>query len=87
MNPINFRTLLLGALMSAAISLAGCRAQECTQMTECCAEITGLDGVGQACGAMSESTSNPDTCASVTQTIRFMLEDRKKPIPQACQAR
>lgn len=56
-------------------------------MTECCAEITGLDGVGQACGAMSESTSNPDTCASVTQTIRFMLEDRKKPIPQACQAR
>jgi len=48
------------------------------------AEIQGMDGVGNACGSLTESTKNPDTCRSVLDTMKFMLEDRKKPVPAVC---
>ena len=53
-------------------------------MTECCAEIQGMEGVGQSCGSLTESTKNPDTCRAVLDTVKYMLEDRKKPVPAVC---
>ena len=63
----------------------GCEAAECTQMRQCCKAMTQVDGMGQACGALAEGTQDPATCNSVTQTVRFMLADRKMPLPQACE--
>ena len=78
-------TIAAMALLLGMLTLtSACKPKECTRMTECCAEIQGMDGVGNACGALTESTKNPDTCRSVLDTVRFMLEDRKKPVPAVC---
>ena len=63
----------------------GCKDAECSRMLECCAEVQDLDGLGQACGPLAEQTTNPDSCRSVTETVRYMLKDREKPIPASCQ--
>lgn len=64
---------------------SGCRSSECSAMSACCGEVRGMEGLGEACGPLAEQTTNPDSCRSVTETVRYMLKDRKKPIPTSCQ--
>lgn len=78
-------SLLLVVLGLLVPGLTGCKSSECARMAACCAEVEGLKGVGESCGTLAEETANPDTCRAVTRTVRFMLEDRDKPIPQICQ--
>ena len=73
-------------LLLLALPLAGCEAKACAQMRQCCKVMAQVDGMGQACGALAEGTKDPATCKSVTQTVRFMLADRKMPLPKACEA-
>lgn len=63
----------------------GCKDSECTKMLQCCAQVKDVDGIGQACGPLADQTTNPDSCRSVTKTVRYMLKDRKQDIPLACQ--
>ena len=81
-------SLLLAALAlsSCLVGLSACKASECQQMLACCDAIADLPGVGpRACGSIAEGTKDPQTCRVVKQTARYMLEDRKNPIPAACQ--
>lgn len=77
-----FQSALL--LWMLATVTPGCKDAECSKMLECCAEVQGLDGLGQACGPLAEQTTNPDSCRSVTDTVRYMLKDRQKPVPAVC---
>lgn len=76
--------ILMWASVALVVTTTGCKPAECTRMTECCAEIQGMEGVGQSCGSLTESTKNPDTCRAVLDTVKYMLEDRKKPVPAVC---
>lgn len=68
------------------LGLSACRASECQQMLSCCDAIRDMPGVGpRACSTIAEGTKDPQTCRVVKQTARYMLEDRKKEIPAACQ--
>lgn len=85
MKKTSLSTRAVVLLLSLTVMFASaCKPAECARMTECCAEIQGMDGVGNACGSLSESTRNPDTCRAVLDTVKFMLEDRKKPVPAMC---
>lgn len=77
--------LISGAwLILFGVISSGCKPDECTRMMECCGQVRDMEGVGKACGPMAESARDPNTCRSINQTIRYMLEDRKKPIPAVC---
>lgn len=70
------------------VCASGCRSSECSAMSACCGAVQGLDGMeglGEACGPLAAQTTNPDSCRSVTETVRYMLKDRKQPIPTSCQ--
>lgn len=79
--------LALGlALMGVVVGLSACKADECQRMMACCAAVKDMEGVGpRACGPLAEAARDPDTCRSVNQTVRFMLEDRKQPVPEVCE--
>ena len=48
-------TIAAMALLLGMLTLtSACKPKECTRMTECCAEIQGMDGVGNACGSLTE---------------------------------
>ena len=53
-------------------------------MRTCCKVVAGVEGMGQACGALAEGTDDPATCKSVRQNIRYMLTDRKQEVPPSC---
>lgn len=72
-------------MLLLAASSAGCKAADCDQMIQCCQSVKDMDGLGSACGPLAEGTSDPNTCRSVTMTVRLMLEKRGKDIPLACQ--
>ncbi len=81
----DWRSPLLAAIAAGALMFAsGCKAEECVQMHACCGEVKGMKGLGQACGPLTESTKEPDTCRSVTETVRYMLEDRGAEVPLSC---
>lgn len=71
-------------LSLCVFALAGCRAEECAQMSQCCVQIQGEEGVGEACGPLAEQTTNPDSCRTVRETVVFMLEKKGRPVPAAC---
>lgn len=73
---LGFVSLFLGA---------GCKDSECSAMVSCCQQVKDLDGVGQACGPLAEQARDPQTCRDIKRTIHYMLQDRKQPIPAACQ--
>ena len=73
-------------LVSLAISL-GCRAAECRQMASCCDVVAEMEiqGLGGACADLATSTRDPQNCRDISRTVRYMLEDRDQPVPEACQ--
>ena len=75
-------TLFIFALL---LALTGCRAPECQQMKECCAAVEDLDGLGGACVDIASDTRDPQTCREVVRTIGYMLDDRDRSRPEACQ--
>jgi hypothetical protein len=77
------RIVLLSLLILTLAS--GCRASDCEQMMQCCRSVKGLDGLGSACGSLAEGASDPNTCRSVTMTVRLMLERKQQPVPAVCQ--
>ena len=77
-------TSLLIAIVGLVVALSACRAPECQQMLECCAEVEELDGVGGACHDIAEDTRDPQTCRDVVRTIGYMLEDRDASMPEPC---
>ncbi len=81
----SFLIMLWLCLLCAGTSMTGCRASECTQMSACCADVKGLEGLGEACGPLAEQTTNPDSCRSVKDTVRYMLEQRNQKVPPSCQ--
>lgn len=77
-------TLSLAGLLVALLALGGCKAEECQQMTECCAAVADVPGVGSSCGELAEQTRDPDTCRTILRTVRYMYEDRDGDPPPAC---
>lgn len=77
-------SLMVCCLFVSCLAM-GCKASECQQMMQCCDAVKGMDGVGKrACGSLAEATKDPNTCREIIKTVRYMAEDRKKPIPAAC---
>ncbi|RDV38498.1 hypothetical protein DV096_06680 [Bradymonadaceae bacterium TMQ3] len=74
----------LGVIATLALLTTACKPAECRQMVECCAEVEDLPGVGASCKGLAQDTRDRYTCRTVTRTVRYMLEDREQPIPQAC---
>jgi len=84
MNLLARNLLPLAMLLALALFATGCKAAECRQMLECCAEVEDVKGVGSSCKGLAQDTRDPYTCRTVTRTVRYMLEDRDQEIPQAC---
>ncbi|TXD42990.1 hypothetical protein FRC96_02245 [Lujinxingia vulgaris] len=76
--------LIFGVVAALATFTTACKPAECRQMVECCAEVEDLPGVGASCKGLAQDTRDRYTCRTVTRTVRYMLEDREQPIPQAC---
>ncbi|RAL22758.1 hypothetical protein DL240_07615 [Lujinxingia litoralis] len=77
--------LMLLTTLTLATTQLGCKAAECTQMVDCCKEVADLPGVGASCKGLAMDTRDPQTCRTVTRTVRYMLEDRGAEIPAVCQ--
>lgn len=77
-------TVASGALVASFLLFAGCKADECQQMTECCAAVADVPGVGSACGELADQTRDPDTCRTILKTVRYMYEDRSGDAPPVC---
>lgn len=78
------RLVMFGVVAALATFTTACKPAECRQMVECCAEVEDLPGVGASCKGLAQDTRDRYTCRTVTRTVRYMLEDREQPIPQAC---
>ncbi len=78
---------LYAAPLAIALTLlsAGCQPSECAQMMSCCEAVKDLEGLGSACGPLAAQTRDLNTCRDIKLTVRYMLEDRKKTIPEICQ--
>ena len=72
-------------LLLLAVALPACKAAPCDLMMQCCQRVKGMDGLGSSCGPLAEGAADPNTCRSVTMTVRLMLEKRGQPVPAACQ--
>ena len=83
----SFTRLMLAAagLLLTLLALGGCKAEECQQMTECCAAVADVPGVGSSCGELAQQTRDPDTCRTILRTVRYMYEDRSGQPPKVCQ--
>lgn len=81
------RRLMWGsaALFAVLLLLGGCKSEECQQMTECCAAVADVPGVGSSCGELAEQTRDPETCRTILRTVRYMYEDRDGDAPAVCQ--
>ena len=77
--------LLFALLLALSIVTTGCTTPECEVMSACCDAVADLEGLGSACGELSAGTNDRDTCRTVVDTIVYMLEDRDRPIPNACE--
>lgn len=83
-SPRPLAALLALLIVTALPLMTGCKADTCQRMAVCCNAVKDAPGMGTACSKLAASTRDPQTCASVLQTVNYMLEDRKKPVPQAC---
>jgi hypothetical protein len=72
------------AFAMSMMGLAGCEAEECSQMRACCGEVEDYEGVGKACGELISGLDDPGSCLSVTHSVVAMLEDQNDEIPAVC---
>lgn len=76
--------VLLCVLVVLGGWLTGCRSQDCQRMLACCETIAGEPGVGKACGEMAANVRDPETCRTITRTVRYMYEQRDAEPPEVC---
>ena len=67
-----------------ALLLSGCADDTCRKMQQCCDASKELSGVGEACEKLTKGPNDPKTCLSVLETLAFMHEDQKAPLPDVC---
>jgi len=65
--------------------MAGCDAEECVQMRECCEQVDERAGVGEACGRLIEGVDDPGSCLGVTRSVVAMLEEEGATVPSVCE--
>lgn len=66
------------------VMMVGCKPDQCEQLTKCCEASLELPRIGTAC-AMASDVRDGQKCEMITETIQAMYEQRKEPIPAACQ--
>ena len=76
----------MGALVVLGAGLAGCRAPDCQRMQACCEAIADEPGVGEACGDIASNVRDPETCRTITRTVRYMYDERDAEPPAVCLA-
>lgn len=76
---------IIAVTIVCVFASVGCEPTECQQMNECCEAVEDLDGTGSACIDLTEDTTDVETCREVVRTVGFMLDERDKPTPEACQ--
>lgn len=76
------RLLIVSVL--AVFCATSCAGDTCRAMQACCEKSEGVPGVGDACSKLAPKTMKPKTCESVLQTLAYMHEDQKLPLPTEC---
>ena len=79
------RSVVVAFVIIAASLAAGCEAEQCVKMRQCCAEIATQEWVGDACGAIASDLYEPQACSAVVDAIRVAAEDNDTELPQVCQ--
>lgn len=72
-------------LILMVLFCSACESEECKTMRACCAAVGDAEWVGDSCGEMAASVKDPQTCRTITRTVRAALEQRSEPVPNACQ--
>ncbi|MFU8805068.1 MAG: hypothetical protein ACNA8W_14740 [Bradymonadaceae bacterium] len=76
--------LLIFVTVALVLLTVGCKERECREMMRCCEAAAEIDGVGHTCGPMAANVRDPTTCRTIMRTLRYMLEDKGRPVPQEC---